>query len=61
MCPLPIIFLFQGKSSDIALVSESDTFEQNGSDVLKLQIEPVGLVSKIRVWHNNKGLRCDVM
>ena len=48
--------IFQGKSDDIALQSESDTFEQRAVDVLKVQIPPVGTIYKLRVWHDDKGM-----
>ncbi|XP_030851137.1 lipoxygenase homology domain-containing protein 1 isoform X1 [Strongylocentrotus purpuratus] len=45
----------KGKSDEVELESQSDTFEQGESDTFKMELAPVGKPYKLRVWHDNGG------
>ncbi|XP_063957148.1 lipoxygenase homology domain-containing protein 1-like [Lytechinus pictus] len=45
----------KGKSDEVELESQSDTFERGESDTFKMELAPVGKPYKLRVWHDNGG------
>lgn len=45
----------QGKSEVIPVKSNSDTFERGKTDEFKVELDTLGVLHKLRVWHDNKG------
>eukprot|EP00056_Hartaetosiga_gracilis_P011787 m.180988 g.180988 ORF g.180988 m.180988 type:complete len:2129 (+) comp13581_c0_seq3:61-6447(+) len=50
------IFGTEGKTDELSLRSFSNTFERGDMDHFEVELPDIGLFTKARVWHDNKGI-----
>lgn len=53
------LFGTEGESHDIKLDKEESRFERNSVDVIRIDIDDVGQLTKLRIGHDGKGSRPD--
>lgn len=46
----------EGKTDEMPLANKTDNFEKGMTDTFKLELEKIGELTKMRIWHDNHGL-----
>ncbi|XP_062503862.1 lipoxygenase homology domain-containing protein 1-like isoform X2 [Corticium candelabrum] len=52
-----IVYGSTGSTQEVILEKQNDRYERGQTDRIKLELEDVGSLKKIRIWHDGKGQR----